>query len=177
MSVIKLKKVQEISLIGILAAVNIVSRIYLQALPNIKPVTSIIILSVFLFGLAFACKLTVVTVLVSDVFLGFGLYTIFQILAWLMICFLTEIIAKISYKKGKMPPLLLMAIFAGLMGYVFGFVVSFEKLMIGGWTMFWTYYLSGLLFDTLHAAGNFVFYLVCAPIMIKVFKRESKKLV
>ena len=33
-------KVKEISLIGILAAVNIASRIYLQALPNIKPVTS-----------------------------------------------------------------------------------------------------------------------------------------
>ena len=30
-------KVKEISLIGILAAVNIASRIYLQALPNIKP--------------------------------------------------------------------------------------------------------------------------------------------
>ena len=31
-------KVKEISLIGILAAVNIASCIYLQALPNIKPV-------------------------------------------------------------------------------------------------------------------------------------------
>ena len=31
-------KVKEISLIGILAAVNIASRIYLQFLPNIKPV-------------------------------------------------------------------------------------------------------------------------------------------
>lgn len=46
-------KVKEISLIGILAAVNIASRIYLQALPNIKPVTSIIIISVMLFGLGF----------------------------------------------------------------------------------------------------------------------------
>ena len=46
-------KVKEISLIGILAAVNIASRIYLQFLPNIKPVTSIIIISVMLFGLGF----------------------------------------------------------------------------------------------------------------------------
>lgn len=176
MSTIKLKKVQEISLIGILAAVNIASRLYLQALPNIKPVTSIIILSVFIFGLAFAAKLTIVTTIVSDIFLGFGLYTIFQILAWLVICVISDFIAEIARKKGKMPPLILMAIFCALMGYVFGFVVSFEKLMVGGPIMFWTYYLSGLAFDTLHALGNFVFYFICAPIMIKTFVRESKKL-
>ena len=63
-------KVKEISLIGILAAVNIASRIYLQALPNIKPVTSIIIISVMLFGLGFGVKLSIVTTVVSNLFLG-----------------------------------------------------------------------------------------------------------
>ena len=63
-------KVKEISLIGILAAVNIASRIALQALPNIKPVTSIIIISVMIFGLAFGIKLTIVTTLVSNIYLG-----------------------------------------------------------------------------------------------------------
>lgn len=176
MNTIKLGRVQEVALIGILAAVNITSRIYLQALPNIKPVTSIIIISVFLFGLAFAAKLTIVTTIVSDLFLGFGLYTFFQILAWLVICLLSDTLSLIAKKQKKMPPLILMAIFAALMGYVFGFVVSFEKLLIGGPTMFWTYYLTGIPFDTLHAIGNFVFYLVCAPIMIKVFVQGSKNL-
>ena len=173
MNTIKLGRVQEIALIGILAAVNITSRLYLQALPNIKPVTSIIILSVILFGLAFSLKLTIVTTLVSDIFLGFGLYTFFQILAWVVICVITDFIAPFVRKKH---PLFLMAIFSAIMGYVFGFVVSFEKLMIGGPVMFWTYYLSGLTFDTFHAIGNFVFYLLCAPIMMKTFIRGAKSL-
>lgn len=80
-------KVKEISLIGILAAVNIASRIYLQALPNIKPVTSIIIISVMLFGLGFGVKLSIVTTVVSNLFLGMGTWTFFQILAWVVICF------------------------------------------------------------------------------------------
>ena len=71
-------KVKEISLIGILAAVNIASRIYLQALPNIKPVTSIIIISVMLFGLGFGVKLSIVTTVVSNLFLGMGTWTFFQ---------------------------------------------------------------------------------------------------
>lgn len=43
-------RTREICLIGILSAVNIASRVALQALPNFKPVTSIIIISVLLFG-------------------------------------------------------------------------------------------------------------------------------
>ena len=52
-------KTREICLIGILAAVNIASRVALQALPNFKPVTSIIIISVMLFGLGFGVKLSI----------------------------------------------------------------------------------------------------------------------
>ena len=84
-------KVKEISLIGILAAVNIASRIYLQFLPNIKPVTSIIIISVMLFGLGFGVKLSVVTTVVSNLFLGMGTWTFFQILAWVVICLITHV--------------------------------------------------------------------------------------
>ena len=125
-------KVKEISLIGILAAVNIASRIYLQALPNIKPVTSIIIISVMLFGLGFGVKLSIVTTVVSNLFLG--------------------------------------------MGYVFGIVVSLEQLMLGGPSLYIVYYMAGLLFDTFHAVGNFCFYLIRAPILMKVLKKESERI-
>lgn len=169
-------KVREISLIGILAAVNIASRIYLQALPNIKPVTSIIIISVMLFGLGFGVKLSIVTTIVSNLFLGMGTWTFFQILAWVVICLITQLLLDFLKKINKQPKLLPMAIFAFFMGYVFGFVVSFEKLMLGGPSLFIVYYISGLLFDTFHAVGNFGFYLICAPILIKVFEKEAKKM-
>ena len=170
----KLSKVQEISLIGILAAVNIASRIALQALPNFKPVTSIIIISVMIFGLAFGIKLTIVTTVVSNVFLGMGTWTFFQIFAWIIICLLTEIIVDF-YKKIKTDPsLLVMSIFAFFMGYVFGFIVSLEQLMIGGPGLFFAYYSTGILFDTFHAVGNLCFYLLCAPILMKIFMKEIK---
>ena len=106
----KSNKVKEISLIGILAAVNIASRIYLQALPNIKPVTSIIIISVMLFGLAFGVKLSVVTTVVSNLFLGMGTWTFFQILAWVVICLITQSLMDFLKKIGKEPKLFPMAI-------------------------------------------------------------------
>ena len=83
-------KTREICLIGILSAVNIASRVALQALPNFKPVTSIIIISVTLFGLSFGVKLSIVTTVVSNLFLGMGTWTFFQILAWVVICLITQ---------------------------------------------------------------------------------------
>ncbi len=79
-------KTREICLIGILSAVNIASRVAMQALPNFKPVTSIIIISVLLFGLSFGIKLTVVTTIASNMIIGMGTWTIFQILSWVVIC-------------------------------------------------------------------------------------------
>lgn len=171
---IKMSKTQEIALIGLLSAVNIASRIFLQALPNFKPVTSIIIISVLVFGLLFAIKLSVVTTIVSNLFLGMGIWTFFQILAWVTICLITQILMDVFAKFNKKTNLIFMAIFAFLMGYVFGFIVSLDKLMIGGPIFFWTYYLSGLMFDTFHAVGNFVFYLACAPIINRIFVHQAK---
>lgn len=168
-----MNKVKEISLIGLLAAVNICSRIALQSLPNIKPVTSIIILSVMIFGLSFGVKLAFVTTIVSNVFLGMGTWTFFQILAWVVICLLTQILMDFFKKVHQEPSLLIMALFSFIMGYVFGLVVSLEQLLIGGWGLFFAYYSSGIFFDTLHAIGNFCFYLVCAPILLKIFIREK----
>lgn len=166
-----------ISLIGILAAVNIASRIGLQALPNIKPVTSIIIISVMIFGLSFGVKLTIVTTIVSNIFLGMGIWTFFQILAWIVICLLTQIVVDFYHKIKKEPHLIVMACFSFLMGYVFGFIVSLEQLMIGGSGLFLTYYTAGFVFDTLHAVGNFFFYLICAPILTKIFINEKQKFI
>ena len=176
MNKIKMSKVKEISLIGILAGVNIASRVYLQALPNIKPVTSILIISVLLFGLAFGVKLAIVTTIASNVFLGMGTWTFFQILAWIVICLLTQIVVDGFNKFNKKPNIIFMSIFAFLMGYVFGFIVSLEAMVLGGMGYFLSYIASGFIFDTFHACGNFVFYLICSPILTKVFEKEIKRI-
>lgn len=175
-SIKQLSKVQEISLIGVLAAVNIASRIAMQAIPNVKPVTSIIILSVMYFGLSFGIKLTIVTTLVSNIFLGMGTWTFFQILAWIVVCLLTQIVVDIFCKLHKNIPTIVMAVFAFGMGYVYGFVVSLEQFMIGGLGLFVAYYSTGLVFDTLHAVGNFLFFLICSPFLAKVFVSQGHKL-
>ena len=128
----QMDKVKEISLIGILAAVNIAS------------------------------------------YLGMGIWTFFQILAWIVICLLTQCMGDFYRRKNKNPSLLVMAVFSLVMGYVFGLIVSLEQFVIGGLPLFIVYYSTGLLFDTFHAVGNFFFYLIGAPLLWKVFKKYRK---
>jgi len=165
----QITKLRETALIGLLAAVCVVSRVTLQFLPNIKPVTAIIIISVFVFSMVFGIKLAVVTVLVSNMILGMGIWTVFQILAWTVIAVIAGLLAKVV----KNPRLLPMSFFAALMGYVYGFFVSLDKLLYLGVKGFWVYYISGLPFDTLHAVGNFAFYLVFAPILFNIFTKKE----
>ena len=66
--------------------------------------------------------------------------------------------------------MLFMMLWAAAMGYVFGFFVSWEKLMYRGLKVFIPYYIAGLFFDTLHAVGNFVFYPICLSIINRSIK-------
>lgn len=166
---ISLSRLREITIIGILTAVIVATRMYLQFLPNIKPVTPIIIISVIAFDVWFGIKLSIVSTLVSSLFLGMGAFVPFQILAWVLISCITEIVLKFCKRMYLFP----MALFSGAMGYVYGFIVSFEKLFYMNFPGFVTYYISGLYFDTLHAAGNFAFYLCFAPLLLKIFREQK----
>jgi energy-coupling factor transport system substrate-specific component len=163
-----MKPVNRIALIGLLTAVNVASRVYLQFLPNIKPVTTIIILATIAFGLMFGIKLAVTTVLVSGIIFGLGIAALFQIIAWCMIVLFTSMLNRVvtSHK------IIIFAVWSFLCGYIFGFFVSLDKLFISP-TFFLTYYLNGLTFDTLHAVGNLVFYPICYAALLPSFKRYS----
>lgn len=163
----------DVTIVGLLSAFNIASRMLLQFAPNIKPVTTVIIVTAMVMGFRYSLYINVVTVLVSGILLGFGTFIPFQILAWAIIGGIAGLLHKKQlYKK---IPIGFMALLCAIGGFVFGFFVSLDKFFIAGPYAFYVYYLNGLPFDGLHAAGNFFFYLVCAPILIKILEKELKK--
>lgn len=163
-----MKIANRVALIGVLTAVNVTSHAWLEFLPNIKPVTSIIILVTIAFGLRFGTELSLATVMVSGVILGFGSYIPFQLLGWCMIVLFTHLLDKFL-PFGK---LFVFTIWAFLCGYIYGFFVSMDKLFIS-LTYFWVYYLNGFLFDTLHAVGNLVFFPLCYYALLPIFRRQA----
>lgn len=160
----------DVAIVGLLSAFNIASRMFLQFAPNIKPVTTVIIVTAMVMGVRYSVYINVVTVLVSGIMLGFGTFIPFQILAWAIIGGIAGLLHK--NKRYKKVPIGFMALLCAIGGFVFGFFVSLDKFFIAGPYGFYVYYLNGLPFDGLHAAGNFFFYLVCAPILINILEKQ-----
>lgn len=165
---------RRMALLAMLAALSVAGRILMASVPNVQPCTVIIICSSFVFGIRFGLALAFLTVFGSDMFLGMGLFAIMQFLAWGSIAVLSGLLGKKDMYK-KIPHLVL-CLYAAFTGFLFGFMVSLNYLFIGGPFAFWTYYLGGLLFDSYHAAGNFFFYLILGPVLIKLIAKEKTRI-
>nr|WP_290443623.1 ECF transporter S component [Sporolactobacillus kofuensis] len=162
---------RKITLIALLAALSIVGRIYMAPIPNVQPSTVIIIITGLVFGARFGLTLALLTSIGSDFILGFGFFTLMQVIAWGAIGLISGFLARFRTRI----PIVVMACYAGLCGYLFGFLVSLNML-IGGVPSFIAYWIMGLPFDSYHAIGNFIFYIILSPILIKLLENERKKL-
>ncbi|AST92290.1 MULTISPECIES: ECF transporter S component [Sutcliffiella] len=162
---------RKIALLGLLIALCVVGRMVFSSVPNVQPVTAIIIICCLLMGPQNGIILAAGTAFVSNLFLGSGTWTLLQIIAWSIIGVLSGLIGM----KFKKLPIWLLATYAGFCGMLFGLIMSLERLIIG--KLFWPYYLAGLPFDFNHAIGNIVFFIVLYPILSPIIKREASFMV
>lgn len=159
---------RKIALLGVLIALCVVGRIVFASVPNVQPVTAIIIICAFWMGPVSGVILAVGTTFATNLVLGTGMWTFTQIFAWSMIGLLSGAIG-IWFKR---IPVFILSIYAGLCGLFFGFVFSIQNMIVGGFP-FWPYYLAGLPFDINHAVGNVVFFIVLYPILSKLLNERA----
>ncbi len=161
-----------ITIIACLAAISIVGRIYTVGIPNVQPSTTIIICVSLVFGIRFGLTLALITVFGSNLVLGFGPFIFMQLLAWGSVAIVSGLLGRV-YKKVPFP---ILAAHSAFMGLFYGFMVSLNMLFIGDFFIFVAYYLAGIPFDIYHAVGNFLFFLVLAPVLLKLMEKEKLKL-
>ncbi|WP_333590014.1 ECF transporter S component [Ligilactobacillus acidipiscis] len=147
--------IRKITMLGLLAAICTVLRIIKVPLPNVQPVTDIIMIVTLINGSGAGLVLAILTMLVSNLYLGFGIWTVPQITAYI-VCVLTVLLFKKLFFLQKFWWLQLGV--ATLLGLEYGLIVSLCMVVIGQTPAFIAYYTSGFLFDIYHAAGNLVFY-------------------
>lgn len=142
-----------------------VGRILLQALPNIQPVTALLLIiclnrSVF-DGLIVAC----LSMLLSNIYLGMGPWTLFQILSYALLMIVTGLLVKKFYRPASMFNRIIFSIYAVFLGLLYGFLISFFWVNTIKMSSFWAYYLQGISFDLAHGVGNGVFYFLLEPLL------------
>lgn len=157
----------KLTLIAILASIAIAGRALLSFIPNVQPATAIIIICGILMGPVAAIIITIVITFLSNMILGMGIWTVWQIISWGIIGILAGLLGKV-YKK---IPVYVLAISGAFSGYLYGFIISLTTYQVTG--KFWPYYVLGLPFDTYHAIGNVVFIVLLYPLLTYLFKKYA----
>lgn len=162
--------IYKITLLALLATLALVGRIAVATIPNVQPVTSVIIICGLFLGPVSGIILALLVTFLSNMILGTGIWTIWQIVSWSII----GVIAGLIGKRWGNIPFTLVVIISLVSGYFYGFIISLTNYQVTG-QGFWAYYLMGLPFDTYHAVGNIIFMILLYPTVSYLFKNYIKK--
>jgi energy-coupling factor transport system substrate-specific component len=162
--------IREITLFGMLAALTFGAKWVMAGLPNIEPVS----LMVMLFGAVFGWKAlfpVCVYVAAEILFYGLGTWNINYLYVW-------PILAAVACTMRQMKHPLGWAVLSGVFGLMFGALCAPVDVAIGGFGYAVSKWVSGIPFDIAHCAGNFAMALLLfsplRKLMQKLYARLEK---
>lgn len=144
-----MKKTRALVLSSLLAALLIASKFALDGLPNIEVVSLLVILyTLELPRLAVSAVYTYI--FVYGLLYGFGIWWFPQLYIWAVLMLLVHLLRTCN-------SVFLWAIVNGLFGLCYGalYAVSYA-ILNGGFATGFAWWITGIPFDLLHGAGNFV---------------------
>lgn len=172
----KKPSVRELVIISVICALAIAGRIVFSAVPQFKPIVSIIVIAGIVLGAEKGFLIGAVSALVSNMYFSQGSWTPWQMLALGAMGLLAGIIFnKSQLKKDKLS----ICIFGGIATIVvYGGIVNFQSLLfypVITWGTVISTYTMGLPFDLIHAASTVFFLWFIAEPMIEKLERIKTK--
>ena len=154
----------EVVLFGILGALTFALKFAMAALPNIEPVSLLMMVFGAVFGLKalYPCYVYVAMEILT---FGIGTWNVNYLYIWALI-----VVAAWLMRKTEQP--LAWALLGGVFGLFFGAFCAPVDVVIGGWSYAVSKWISGIPFDALHCGGNFIL----ALIMYKPLRKLLEKL-
>lgn len=164
-----------IVLIAILAAFAAVSRVPFAVLPSVQPTTFIVIMTALVFGAESGFLVGAIAALVSNLFLGQGPWTPWQMFAWGMVGLSAGLLKEWLWSRKK----LYLLLFGFIWGFLFGWIMNLWYI-IGfmeniSWSVILTAIASSFYFDLAHALSNLFFLSIFATRWKTILERFKVK--
>ena len=160
--------IREICLFGILGALTFGAKYVMSWMPNIEPVSLMVMLFAVTFGIK--CLFPVyLYVLLEVLFYGLGTWNINYFYVWPILAVLALVMRKMDHPLGW-------ALLSGVFGLFFGALCGIVDIFIGGFGYALTKWISGIPYDLLHCGGNFVIALLLFDPMRKLLEKLYKKM-
>ena len=142
----------EVVLFGMLGALTFALQVVMAPLPNIEPVSLLVMLFAAVFGWK-SLYTVYVFVTMEILFHGLGIWNINYLYVW-------TVLAVAAMYLRNMTSLLGWAILSAVFGMSFGALCGIVDVFIGGFSYAVTKWISGIPFDLLHCGGNFAIALI-----------------
>ncbi len=165
-----------VALVAALAALAVVGRLAFAAVPNVKPTTDIVLFAGFALGAVPGFAVGAITALVSNIFLGQGPWTAWQMVGWGGVGVAGAGLAKAYGDReiGRWP----LAIACGVAGLAFGALLDLYQTTLAARQDLETYLAvsaTSLPYNLAHALGNVVFCLLIGPAFIRALRRYRRR--
>lgn len=170
-------KAREIMVISVLAAIGVAGRAAFFMVPSFKPVAAIVILTGISFGGEAGFLVGCLIMMLSNMFMGQGPWTPWQMFAFGMIGFLAGILYQKGILKARKTDLCIFGFLSVILIYG-GIMNPASALMAYGritWSSLLTFYISGAPVDVVHALSTFVFLWFLSRPLLEKLERIKKK--
>jgi energy-coupling factor transport system substrate-specific component len=164
---------KEVALVAVLGGVAGAGRVLFTAVPGVQPVTVVAVAAGAALGARVGFGVGAVAALVSNFYLGQGIWTPWQMLAWGSCGVVGALAARLIRRRWA---------FAALC-FALGFAFS-SAMDLWHWYTFWPHtwqaltavYGRGVWFSAAHAIGNVAFALAIGPELRRLLERYGKRL-
>ena len=160
--------VRQIVLFGMLGALIFAAKYVMAFLPNIEPVSLMVMLCAVVFGWKAAYPIALY-VLMEILFYGLGLWNINYLYIWAILAIAAGLLRNMEHPLGW-------AILSGTFGLLFGALCAPVDVVIGGFGYAAAKWVSGIPFDIAHCIGNFAIALVMFVPMRNLLEKLYAKL-
>jgi len=166
-----------LAVVATLAALAALGRDAFAAVPDVKPITAIVLVGGLAFGARPGFAIGAISALTSNILLGEGPWTPWQMLGWGLVGLFGAALGAIF--RSRRPPPLLLALACALAAGLFNLVLD-----IYTWTGTGSHTLAGfglvlgsaLVFDLTHVGASFAFGLVFGPGLLRMLTRVKARL-
>ena len=159
--------VRELAELAIFCALMVAGKEAMRVIPNVHPVTLLILLCVQVYGIR-ALYPTIGFVLLEIAIYGAGLWNIMYLYVWPLLVF-----AALPFREAKSRTAF--AAVAGLHGLCFGALCAVPYYFIGGFPMAFSWWVSGIPYDIIHCVSNTVLTFVLLPPLYALTLRRKKQ--
>lgn len=157
----------QIALFGVLGALTFGVKVAMSFLPNIEPVSLFVMVFAVVFGRK--CLYPIYLYVVLEILIyGLGTWNLMYLYIWALLALAAYLMRRVEHP-------LAWALLSGVFGLAFGALCAPVDFLLGDMGYVISKWVSGIPFDVMHCAGNFVIALVLFAPMRKLVDRLYRK--